>query len=498
MRRLTAWLMIMMMVFIGTACADGTGKYLMAGYDSTDSGHEWETNAFFPRMEKITGVSFALEQYKDAEAWTEAKGTLLDGSDNMPDVLFKAQLTGDEMTSLYEKGMLIDLKPYLAEYAPNLTALLQAHPEWEAEITLPGGQIVALPTINELPANNVAWINTMWLKNVKMEMPTTVEELTDVLRAFRDQDPNQNGRSDEIPVTFTSLWDLRYLGQAFGMLTNDYYLRAKDGKIEFMADSEENHAFLTWLHQLWQEGLIDQNGFTSLDTMRAITDKDAAITYGIVFGATAMNLVPPESAINYAALMPMRCNGEDGKWRQLQSQIVRGTFAITSHCANPGEVLTWVDYLYSDEGDRLMQAGLPEEEYFVNADGTWEYIDSGDSLTQVLQNQAIVGGGDTPGWFSADFQMKFNDSATHYAVEQLYQVQQVSVMPVPQIWLTTGDRSRINGIWAEMGYEMELDMVHFVTGDAPLNDETWAAFCAKYRTEKTEELVAVWQDALDR
>ena len=35
--------------------------------------------------------------------------------------------------------------------------------------------------------------------NLGLEAPTTVDELYDVLVAFRDNDPNGNGQKDEIP-----------------------------------------------------------------------------------------------------------------------------------------------------------------------------------------------------------------------------------------------------------------------------------------------------------
>lgn len=43
------------------------------------------------------------------------------------------------------------------------------------------------------------FINRTWLDRLGLAVPTTIEELTDVLRAFRDRDPNGNGLADEIP-----------------------------------------------------------------------------------------------------------------------------------------------------------------------------------------------------------------------------------------------------------------------------------------------------------
>ena len=44
------------------------------------------------------------------------------------------------------------------------------------------------------------WMNMKWLENLDLEVPTTSEELKDVLTAFATQDPNGNGVKDEIPV----------------------------------------------------------------------------------------------------------------------------------------------------------------------------------------------------------------------------------------------------------------------------------------------------------
>ena len=65
--------------------------------------------------------------------------------------------------------------------------------ELTRHITLPDGSIAALPYITETPMQNYLWINQAWLKSLGLSMPTTAQELVDVLTAFRDRDPNKNG-----------------------------------------------------------------------------------------------------------------------------------------------------------------------------------------------------------------------------------------------------------------------------------------------------------------
>lgn len=489
--------MVLAMLLLTAAFAED-GAYRMAGFDTAGSGHDWENNLFFTRMANITGMTFTFDQTTSSEEdWKAHLAEVLNDPAKTPDVLFKAELSSAEAQAYYDQGKLIDLKPYLAENAPNLSALFAAHPEWEKACTLPGGQIVALPGINELQNNNATWINTVWLRNVRKEMPTTAEELTDVLRAFRNDDPNLNGRRDEKPVMFTSLWDLRFLGQAFGIVSNDYYLRLNDdGVVTFTADSEQNRVFLAWLHQLWQEGLLDELGFSAPETTRAITDAKSDVTYGVVFGPSIMNVLPAEQLANYDVLMPLTYEGK-AEYRDFLGTVIPGTFAVTSACKDPAAMVRWADYLYGTEGSRLVQAGLPDVEYTILSDGSWSWIDDPSTVANtILKEVVIVGGADMPGYFDAQFQLAYDDEATHRAVTMLYALKQQSVEPYPPVSLTASQRTRVNEIWAKLGPTMELAQVHFITGDQPLNDETWAAYCQTIRDLGRDEFVSIWQDAV--
>ena len=269
MRRIFACVIAFMLLILSVA--HGEEVFSMAGYDSIDIGHDWTNNLFFQRMEEKTGVKFAFQQYTDATEWQKKKTEMFKNG-TLPDVFFKAGLTVDETISYYEAGQLIDLRPYLEEYAPNLSALLKAHPEWERAITLPDGAIVALPTFNELQNNNYMWINKTWLDNLGLEIPTTAEELTNVLIAFRDKDANKNGKTnDEIPLSVIGMWDLRFLGHAFGLVSNDYYLYTEgDGSIATTLTKDENRVFLEWLHTLWTENLMHRDTFINTDSARKI------------------------------------------------------------------------------------------------------------------------------------------------------------------------------------------------------------------------------------
>ena len=179
--------------------------------------------------------------------------------------------------------------------------------------SLENGAIPALPCFNTLQNNDLMWINSTWLRNLKLETPEDAESLKAALTAFRDRDPNNNGQKDEIPLTFIGMWELRFLGHAFGITDNDYYISARDGKVTSDLTSEKNRRFLTWLHELWAENLLDHNGFSMADSMRQITDEKKTNPYGMILSSSALTVVPSAWLSNYALLLPLKWEGKIGR-----------------------------------------------------------------------------------------------------------------------------------------------------------------------------------------
>jgi len=498
MRKLLCFVLMLMLTAAAIpACAEEI--YTIAGFDHQDTGHVWTENLFFQRMEKITGVQLDYQQYTTEEAWEAAKKQLLEGTIALPDALFKADLTPQETMALLEAGKIIDLKPYLAEHAPNLWALLESHPEWMEAVTLPTGEIAALPAIDELQFNNAMWINAAWLSRAGLEVPTTAEELTEVLRAFRDRDMNGNGkRDDEVPLTFSSLWDLRFLGHAFGLTANDYFVTMdENGKVSEVLTSDKNRAFLTWLHQLWEEELLDLNGFTGLRNLSTNKDEDAEVIYGVMLSSTPVELVNGTALKEYALLDPLKHEGKQ-IYRDMTGDVIRGTFAITSACKNPAALLKWVDYLYTEEGFILAEAGMEGEEFSWNDDGTWLWETTSEELmTTVLPEATIRSGVSMPGYASIDFQKKIDDQSTIHVVESLLRLKAIDNLPYPMVYLTEEQQARVDELIVQITKYAEYQMVWFVVGDVELNDETWADFCEQVKSLGVDEMVQIWQTAAD-
>ena len=496
MKKTLAWIMTVLLLLSGSCGAFADGQkapdYILEGFDGENSTRNWETNLFFERMTEKTGISFQFREYTNYTKWQERK-TAIKEKEDLPDVLFKAELNAGEVRDMYEEGILIDLKPYLEEFAPDLWSLLQENPEYMAAISMPDGAIPALPCVNELQNNDAMWINAAWLKRLKLETPTNAEELTEVLRAFRDKDPNGNGQKDEIPLTFIGMWELRFLGHAFGITDNDYYLSMNDGKVSSMLTSDNNRAFLTWLHELWEERLLDHDGFSMADSLRQITDEKKMIPYGMIMSYSPLTVVPSSSLNSYSLLFPMEYNGKQS-YRDLTGNLIRGTFAVTSRCKQPEILVSWVNTLYTEEGALMAQYGLEGKEYSFRDDGLWEWNEDQTTVAQyTLPSNTIGTGAAAPGITPVEFTTRYSDDEARQDILELKELKTYSVQPMPEITLSKEDESTIAEIQLKLSVYAETAMARFVTGDIPLTDAEWKIFCDTAEEKGLSRMIEIWQ-----
>ncbi len=480
------------------ALSETSGEALMtmAGFDGANTYRVWADCLFFERMTELTGISFGFEQAGTLEEWETKKESMQPGSE-LPDVLFKANLTTSQMKRLYERGVLMDLAPLLESCCPNLSRILSEHPDYRQELSLPGGQIVSLPYIAMTPAQNAMWINRTWLNRLKLEAPEDLTSLEAVLTAFKTRDPNQNGRQDEVPLSFLGPFDLKFLAHAFGIVANDYNLFVDDaGMVRFAPLEEAYRPFVSWCADMYSSGLLDENGFYQNDTMRQVTSKDSAQLYGIILTTDLGSLFPAEWTRDYEMLMPLSHEGTR-RYRDLTGHVFPGVFALTTACKDPETALRWVDTLYSVEGAKLMSIGKENVDYVVDGDGTWRVLQTVSENSSYI-SQALIMSGTTPPGISADeFELSFSDEYLTSLIKERSRLNEYCVRPFPHYDLTDAQKERVAALQAVLGYEVDMQIARWVLGEDQLTDESWDHFRSVLEEGGLQEFLSIWQEVYD-
>ncbi len=494
MKRLICFFMLILLfpvVTLGDQLREETLSYSMAGFDPDDVYRDWSTNLFFQRMQKKTGVQFVYHQYGDQAVWKQAKKDMAANGD-LPDVLFKAELTPAETIDMLNKGVLIDLKPLLETHAPNLWALLQENPGYLKAITLPDGSIAALPYIDVYPAQNCIWVNQEWLQQLKISMPTTAEEFERMLVAFKQEDPNRNGKSDEVPLTFTGAYDIKYLAHAFGLIANDFNIFMREDEVRFMPLEPAFRDFMTWCARLYQNQLIAADSFTVSDVLRRVSDAKSTPVYGVIIAPMVSYMVPVEWTQQYVALEPMVYENKQ-IYRSIAGPVTTGTFAITTACEKPEEMLRWVDCLYTDEGAILASEGLEGEDYLVDGDGTWRKTEEAKQNT-FLFNVAINTGAAAPGISSDRFQQLYYDSMIQDVSKQVQMVASYAREPFPPFSLNEEQEQEVLPLQNALGRYVDESIGRWVLGEWETSQAQFDAFNKGLEERGLHEFLKFWQD----
>jgi ABC-type sugar transport system, periplasmic component len=450
----------------------------------------------FQDYEKLSNVQVEFTEVP-TDGFQEKKN-LLFASNELPDAVFRSALTPLEAIRYGTAGQLIPLESLINEYAPNFKKLMDQYPEIGSAITTPEGHIYALPAVVTLGAarTDKKWINQAWLKKLNLKEPETTEDLYNVLVAFRDNDPNGNGKADEIPMSARAssgpglgLPIVAMMSGSFGLDQQlGYNINIEDGKVDIWMGNERNKELLQYLNKLYSEKLLDPEVFSQKEAQYLA--KQASGTLGFFFDQTNNPFL--DIADQYTGIAPPE--GPHGDRLQAQGAPVPrdfGAFAITSVNKNPEATLRWVDYFYSDEGSTLLRFGREGEHYDLK-DGIpyykEEFLKSG--------NQAKItpyAGGGAPHLISDKVASYINPPQVQEAQSKLDPYMPKIKYAAPMFDEETA--RKVDILRNDIDKYYEEQSTKFIAG--ALSFDKWDEFQSTLKKMNIDELEKLYQDAYD-
>ena len=353
--------------------------YRMDGHQLTHF-KDMNENITYQELEKRTNIH--INYIHPAAGQDLQQLNLLIASKQMPDIiqynLFKFYPGGP--SKAIEDGVIIKLNDLIDKYAPNYSKILQ-DPAEKRQAALDDGTLCHFPCISRLDLTFGPIIRQDWLDKLGLQAPRTIDELHDVLKAFKESDPNGNGKKDEIPMVAwsdSSSSDLVNLFAPYGVLS-DFY---KDGNtVKFGPIEPAYRDALVTMNKWYREGLLDPE-FALTDDKSAdqkFTSDKAGFTYSYV-GLSVAKYNPIMKAKNpgYNLVAIPNFIGPAGKQYTAYNtalEDISGTGKyISTNNKYQEETARWLDYHYGEEGIRLLNWGI-EGETFTMANGEPEYTE---------------------------------------------------------------------------------------------------------------------------
>lgn len=483
--------------------------------DTTTSYNE---KASFKNITEETGLT--LEFIELAAGTAGEQVPLLLAGGNMPNV-FWALLSDAQI--LQNESQLVDLKDMLETYAPNSLKTYNEiqSADWKQIMTTPSGGIYGMlgryESLFENTGDGIQIINKKWLDAVGKDIPTNLDEYKDVLKAFKEGDPNGNGQADEIPYCFSEdMWcasltnDMGQFGMGHGGATGNAsgtMYTIIDGKVGPAVNTPEYREFLEYYHDLYKEGLIDQEGFSQ--NTEVFSNKIKNNQVGTYYSWTALEYLSSEQEKDWVVLPTMKAhedtvpvaNGEVDR-----STIQKNKWVITKTCDHPEAALRLWDYLARDVESKMTVAmgekGKLWDEY-EDQPGVYYFVVPDDTTPEfTFEHMKYTYGtvNDPPLMTKAETPVNDGEISPAAALrdEMVKQVNADFVKKenqLPQLYVTPEATDERSFLETDLFTEVKKFRAQAVMEG--LDDASWDAYCKRLEDLRYNDYLQWYQDFMD-
>ncbi|CAN7659537.1 ABC transporter substrate-binding protein [Paenibacillus sp. LjRoot56] len=334
------------------------------------------TNEFTKWLEEKTNIHIDWEVAPEKTFAEKLNVSLASG--DYPDVLLNMSVSPIQQSIYGKDGVFIPLNPYIDKYGVEMKKMFEQVTYVKDLITMPDGKIYSVPQVNDCyhcSLGQKMWIYKPWLDKLGLKMPETTEEFYQVLKAFKEKDPNGNGKADEIPLVGatngpSSTLDL-FLPSAF--IEKDFNLRfVKDGKVQVAYNQPEWKEALKYLNKMFAEGLISPQTFTQdRNQLKQMGMNPEIPILGAIASQNQTVFVDVDNARfkDYISVPPLKGPTGIRSTAYNPYAVSAGQYVVTNKAKNPAAAFRMADLLLSEEATLRSTQGRPDQEWVRPAQG---------------------------------------------------------------------------------------------------------------------------------
>ncbi len=434
----------------------------------------------FQELEKRTGIH--IEFIHPPVGQTKEQFNMIVASGDLPDLMYYSwKSVPGGPAKMIEDGVIIDIANAVDQYAPNYKAIMEKDSSVAKDGLLDDGSMYMMPFLKlDIEARQTRGFifRGDWLDKLGLEEPTDIASWYKMLKAFKTQDPNGNGKEDEIPFVSIGTEGVYQIASAFGVLV-DWFIDPETGKVEYGPVQPVFKDYLTTLNQWFEEGLIDPEYLVTDDTSfnAKMTNEIGGAFYGKPSGnlgklMNTMVKINPEYELRPAKYIAMEDGYVYNPNRGAIQPVTDSGFAITTSCKDIESALKWCDYQYGEEGVRLMNFGIEGESYTM-IDGYPTYTDlimhNPDGLTPdqaVARNTATFG---TSTLYDSRYYLQILALEQQKQCIEKWKQSDTSLM-VPDVTPTAEESAEMANVMNSIKTYVDEMVFKFIAGQEPLDN----------------------------
>ena len=463
-----------------------------------------------PRLDDIqaaTGCRIRFHEVSPTGA--SEQFNLMIASGDMDDIIQAADYYVGGLGAAFDDEVIIDLSDMIEENAPIYYDLLMNKANQATRDTvLTDGKHLSMNTLKDEAVQDMGLvIRGDWLDELGMEVPTNLDEFTDVLYAMHDK----YGCSQTLYVNNTG--EIQNMDGIFGVSmfkvngATDIAPYVDDGVVKSGIISDEYREFVEYIRQLIQDGVINKDFYVNVSTdseaWGLVSSGNAAVWR---VGADSMHKVAEytENPDAYAEPIPKLVKHEGDPYRFGNETALADNkgFSLTANCEEPELALQFFDWFFTDEGVLLSNYGVEGE--------TFEYVDGHPQFAEFITNNP------NPNlhMMFAVILNTFNQAPMYNIVSKMWVGYTPEEEAAIHLWsdssnddtsrslptaaaLSTEETSLIaTQMTSVISYASE-EILKFMTSATELSDENWNTFVTNCKSQGLDEVMEVYQNAYE-
>lgn len=325
-----------------------------------------ENKLFEKELEKQLGMQVQLE--KPPSDYDKKLLTAISSGEKY-DLVY---LTKDLMDVLVDQGALTKLNDKIDSSSVLSDPTVIPTKEWK-QITYNDGSIYGV--FNKSEGGTMPIVRQDWMEKLGLKQPKTLDEFYQVLKAFKERDPDGNGKDDTYGLSTAGLYDIQVFMSAEGVKYK--YVIDENGKRTIPYATKAAIPVYKWFNKLYEEGILDPN-FATNDTgkMREmfLTDRVGMVTYWDAWVGLFNNIRQkddPNTSFEAKGIA-----GAEGPNGQMLRRGDPSMWAIPVNAKNPEAAMKFLEFWHSEEGNLLSTLGIKDNDYTVD-NGTYQLTDTG-------------------------------------------------------------------------------------------------------------------------
>lgn len=361
---------LLFIICLCVACSKETSKdNIVIAMPYSDNVQNPDKNYYIKWIEEQTGYNIEIVTIKQDDA-NEYMTSLFKADSDIDMVFFSEDffINYDSLEDYAKSGEIACLDDYIDDKCERFNDIKV------------DGSVYCAPNIGRKKsagAGQILWLNVKWLQKLNIAIPTTTEELEDVLTAFKNSDINGNGIKDEIPLLGSNesceLNSVLFLINSYvyyDPYNTGFYM--DNGNMIFAPKTDQYREALRYCRRLYEKGLIDERDFyyEPSQLIQMINNSE-----NFVGGFTTRSIsdvlyiTNPEISAKYVHVPPLKGPGGEKNALYIKDKPMVGG-VILSSSDKKEEAFEIMKLMLSDEASVIARYG----EQTVD----WNYSNSGD------------------------------------------------------------------------------------------------------------------------